>query len=79
MKRQEFERTAIFRPGLLDREGRARPIERWFSHMVSSIKVSDVAKAMMLDAERHLKEGVKGTSVFSMGQLQKAAKHNRAP
>jgi hypothetical protein len=64
------------RPGLLDRGDKARGLEAWFSYVMPSIKVADVARLMVLDAER---AGESGTKVFEMKQLQAAVKAGGAP
>ena len=46
-----FERTSIFRPGLLNRGKRARWTEQLFHRIMPSTVVQDVAKAMIYDAE----------------------------
>ena len=57
-----FERTSIFRPGLLNRGERAK-IEQMFYSIMSSTMVQDVARAMIYDAE--------STSIEA-GQVEKA-------
>lgn len=70
VKAQNFERTAIFRPGMLDRGDEARAVEQVFSLVIGSIKVSDVARVIVADAERSFKEGIKGLSVYEMKDLK---------
>lgn len=73
---QGFPRVSIFRPGLLDRMvGSPCLTERLASKVVSSIKVSQVAKSMMLEAE---KSGA-GTAVYEMKDLLAAAQKGQAP
>jgi hypothetical protein len=59
-KKQGFATLSIFRPGLLDRGDKARGIEKMISAVASGVKVSDVAKVMILDAKRAL--GLGGSS-----------------
>jgi hypothetical protein len=68
--------VSIFRPGLLDRGDKARGVEAWGSYIMPSIKVADVARLMVLDAER---AGASGTRVFEMKHLQAAVKAGGAP
>jgi oxidoreductase len=75
VKAQGFERVSIFRPGLLDRGDRVRPLEAVIAAVVPSIKVAEVARLMVLDAERQ----ASGTRVFEMRHLQAAAKAGTAP
>jgi len=76
VKAQGFPRVSIFRPGLLDRMvGSPCLTERLASKVVSSIKVSQVAKSMMLEAE---KSGA-GTAVYEMKDLLAAAQKGQAP
>lgn len=77
--------TSIFRPGLLDRGDAARGMEKMMFSLglFSSIKVEDVARCMVLDAERRLgpssKDEPDGWVVYEMKPLQKAAAAGAAP
>eukprot|EP00878_Enallax_costatus_P044876 GHUV01053650.1.p1 GENE.GHUV01053650.1~~GHUV01053650.1.p1 ORF type:complete len:209 (+),score=94.39 GHUV01053650.1:36-662(+) len=70
---QGFARAAIFRPGMLDRGDKARGIEKIFMPIMGSIRVSDVAKVMIADAEAFKAGKASGTAVFEMKALQQAA------
>lgn len=72
MKKHDFERTSIFRPGALDRGGTSRSIEKLLSHIAPTVKVSAVAKAMVLDAERNIGHAkpATGLAVFEMKAIQ---------
>lgn len=71
-----FDRVSIFRPGMLDRGDMLRPMEKFALKLMSSIKVSDVAKIMILDAERTDPQPL---GIFSMANMKKAAAANVAP
>lgn len=66
------------RPGLLDREAKARGLETFFSKMLSSIPVSGVAQLMISDAAQQINQQ-KTLSVFEMSELKSALKEGRAP
>ena len=72
---QDFKRVSIFRPGLLDRTEQGALPAKGFGGIVPSIKVSDVALCMRLDAERK----ASGVQVFGMKQMLAAAKDKCAP
>ena len=72
---QEFKRVSIFRPGLLDRGQQDALPAKGFGRIVPSIKVSDVALCMRLDAERK----ASGVQVFEMKQMLAAVKDRSAP
>lgn len=55
--------------GLLDRGDQARPIERWLFKVVKNVPVSQVAHAMISEAERRRGGGEDGVRVFSMGDI----------
>ena len=66
---------SIFRPGLLDRGEQDAPPAKGFGRIVPSIKVSDVALCMRLDAERK----ASGVQVYEMKQMLAAAKGKCPP
>lgn len=76
VKAEGFDRVSIFRPGLLDRGELARGIEKLGMKLGSSIKVSDVAKLLILDATRPDPQPL---GVFEMGNMKTAAAANVAP
>ncbi|GMH41939.1 hypothetical protein BSKO_09858 [Bryopsis sp. KO-2023] len=69
-----FERTSIFRPGLLARGSEARGIEKLFQKVVTNVQCSSIARAMILDAERNIgaSNPVSGTSIFEMAEIKKS-------
>ena len=71
---QGFKRVSIFRPGLLDRMDDANILLRTARKVLSSIKVSDVAKSMLLDAEM----SGSGTAVYEMKDLLAEARKGQA-
>ena len=83
-----FPFVSIFRPGLLDRGSKARTGESLFSAIVSSVKVADVAKVMVADAEDAAAVGpTQGAAaavrpaicLFEMKEIKLAAKEGRTP
>ncbi|XP_046855030.1 oxidoreductase HTATIP2-like [Xenia sp. Carnegie-2017] len=50
-KKLEFERVSIIRPGLLGRGPDAKMSEKFFGFFFKAIQVTDIAKAMRIDAE----------------------------
>ena len=70
---QGFPSVSILRPGLLNRQEHARPIERLGSAILSSIAVEDVAKVMIMAAEKVNKPTVQIYSMKEMQQLKKQA------
>lgn len=77
---QSFPRVSIFRPGMLERGDVARPGEKIFSKVMNSIPVADVARVMILDAERSRgATGLPAVSVYEMDALKASAKSGRAP
>lgn len=92
VKAAGFGSVSIFRPGLLDRGGRARGMERMFARLpfVPSVRVEDLAAVAVADAERALGVGGSGgggsggggsgVRVFEMAAISKAvAAGCRAP
>ena len=87
VKKQGFATTSIFRPGLLERGDKARGMEKMISAIMSGVKVSDVAKAMLLDAKRALglgeggssSAGAKPVAVFEDRAIRKAAAAGTPP
>jgi hypothetical protein len=69
--------VSIFRPGLLNRGDMARGMEKLLLGLGFDIKVQDVAKLMVLDAERESPPA--GVTTFEMRTLMKAAKEGTAP
>lgn len=55
LKEMQFEKTSIFRPGLLDRGNKKRFAEKLYGFFASSIQVSKVAKGLVLEAESFAK------------------------
>ncbi|KAG7391257.1 Oxidoreductase htatip2 [Phytophthora boehmeriae] len=51
VKRLSFERTSIFRPGLIDRGEKARTVESIASYILPSITTRAIAKGMTVDYE----------------------------
>jgi oxidoreductase len=70
----EFEKTSIFRPGMLDRAGSDRWIEKLFAYLPNT-HVSDLAKAMILDAQSANKSAneQKEPLILETGALQNLA------
>jgi oxidoreductase len=77
VKSQGFERVSIFRPGLLNRGDLVRSgMESLLLGKGFDIKVQDVAKLMVLDAERE--SPPPGVTTFEMKALMRAAKEGTA-
>jgi oxidoreductase len=79
-----FESASAYRPGLLSRGAKARAIERALALLpvVPRIRVADVARVAVADAERclSLKEGeARGWRVYDMMSLMSAARKEEAP
>ncbi|KAF4146100.1 putative protein fmp52 [Phytophthora infestans] len=51
VKKMEFERTSIFRPGLIDRGSLARTVESLAGYLLPSITTRAIAKGMVVDYE----------------------------
>eukprot|EP00735_Rhodelphis_limneticus_P008047 TRINITY_DN2079_c0_g1::TRINITY_DN2079_c0_g1_i2::g.21830::m.21830 TRINITY_DN2079_c0_g1::TRINITY_DN2079_c0_g1_i2::g.21830 ORF type:complete len:221 (-),score=38.68,sp/A1YER2/HTAI2_GORGO/37.10/9e-38,NAD_binding_10/PF13460.1/2e-16,Semialdhyde_dh/PF01118.19/6.8e-08,NmrA/PF05368.8/2e-07,NAD_binding_4/PF07993.7/0.0065,NAD_binding_4/PF07993.7/0.73,adh_short/PF00106.20/0.0012,adh_short/PF00106.20/81,Epimerase/PF01370.16/0.00012,Saccharop_dh/PF03435.13/0.00058,KR/PF08659.5/0.0057,KR/PF08659.5/6.2e+02,3Bet len=69
-----FTNVQILRPGLLDREDKARWVEKVASCVVGSIPVQTVAKAMVYKALNPVAE--KAVEILTNTELQAAAKNN---
>jgi len=68
-----FPRTSIFRPGLLDRGSMARGPERFSAKFLGSTSVSDVAAAMIYDAESTVVDGTEDPVIYEGNEVQSLA------
>ncbi|KAG1708046.1 hypothetical protein DVH05_024731 [Phytophthora capsici] len=67
IKNLAFERTSIFRPGLINRGELARTVEAIAGYILPSITTGAIAKGMIVDYE----SGVKGLKEWSNADLKK--------
>lgn len=71
VKEQGFESVGIFRPGLLGRGDLTRKSEGLWKQFVPWTPSRTVARAMVLEAERVLKEGKGGVKVLNESAIQR--------
>ncbi|PNH05892.1 hypothetical protein TSOC_007809 [Tetrabaena socialis] len=76
---QGFQRTSIFRPGMLDRGDKTRQGEKLFLKLAPSLDVRDLARIMLLDTLTAPAAGAAAVARFEMGELRKAAKAAEQP
>lgn len=69
----KFGKTSIFRPGMLHRAGSDRWIEKIFAYLPNT-HVSDLAKAMILDAQNNKSNEQNEPLILETGSLQNLAK-----
>ena len=79
VKSQGFKYATVARPGLLERGDAARGVEKVFAKLVSSVGVSQVARALVGDAQAfHAAAGAACPSspvkVFEMKEIQNYGK-----
>ncbi|KAJ8576588.1 hypothetical protein ON010_g2622 [Phytophthora cinnamomi] len=72
IKKLEFERTSIFRPGLINRGELTRTVESIAGYLLPSVTTSAIANGMLTDYEN----GGKGLKEWSDADLKQ---HERAP
>lgn len=77
--KQGFEHTVIMRPGLLDREDKARFGERMFRGILPTIKTRDLARVMItqsIQAQQGSLPREEHVHIYEMKDIQKLSRHS---